>query len=96
MYEATLVEVPPRVALASYKKKKVPILDQGREGACTGFGLATDANYLLRYRRIHPEKTSVSLRLMCKPPKRHDEWSRDNYEVSNARGAMKGWDRGQS
>lgn len=47
MYEATLVEVPPRRSLDRYRKIKVPILDQGAEGACTGFGLATVINYLL-------------------------------------------------
>src|SRR4051812_27736248 len=41
MYEATLVEVPPRIELETYMNKGVPILNQGKEGACTGFGLAT-------------------------------------------------------
>src|SRR5207248_943707 len=48
MYEATLVEVPPRRPLAMFRKAGVPILDQGTEGACTGFGLASVVNYLLR------------------------------------------------
>src|SRR5690242_17148479 len=46
MYVPTLVEVPPYRALDDYRKRGVPILDQGQEGACTGFGLATVAHYL--------------------------------------------------
>lgn len=91
MYEATLVEVPPRIDLAAYKKKGVPILDQGREGACTGFGLAAVANYLLRSRKVQPDKTPVSPRMLYEMAKRYDEWPGEKYEGSSARGAMKGW-----
>jgi hypothetical protein len=38
MYVPTLVEVPPERPLTDYQKHGVPILDQGQEGACTGFG----------------------------------------------------------
>jgi len=48
MYSPTLVEVPRRRELAEYQRVRVPIRDQGEEGACTGFGLATVAEYLLR------------------------------------------------
>ena len=41
LYTANLYEVPAFVDLANYKKRAVPILDQGTEGTCTGFGLAT-------------------------------------------------------
>lgn len=91
MYEATLVEVPPKIDLAGYKKKKVPILDQGQEGACTGFGLATVANYLLRCRRVLPDHMQVSPRMLYEMAKRYDEWSGEKYDGSSARGAMKGW-----
>ena len=91
MYEATLVEVPPRVALDTYRKWDVPILDQGKEGACTGFGLATVANYLLRRRRVGADTTSVSPRMFYEMAKRYDEWPGERYEGSSARGAMKGW-----
>lgn len=37
MYEANLYEVPTRIDLKEYKKWKVPILDQGQEGACTEY-----------------------------------------------------------
>ena len=44
MFEPTLIEVPTHIPLADYRAWKVPVLDQGSEGACTGFGLATVAN----------------------------------------------------
>lgn len=91
MYEPTLIEVPPLLPLSEYKKRRVPILDQGREGACTGFGLATIANYLLRGRRVQPDTTPVSPRMFYEMAKRYDEWPGEEYEGSSARGAMKGW-----
>ncbi len=91
MYEATLIEVPKRIALEDYRKVKVPILDQGAEGACTGFGLATVTNYLLRKRKEVKGKDSVSPRMMYEMAKRYDEWPGEKYDGSSARGAMKGW-----
>ena len=91
MYEATLYEVPTEIDLPDYRKWKVPILDQGTEGACTGFGLATVANYLLRRRRVVPDPTPVSARMLYEMAKRYDEWPGEKYEGSSARGAMKGW-----
>src|SRR5215208_4363386 len=55
MFTPTLVEVPTRLPLANYRKVGVPILDQGSEGACTGFGLATVIHFLLRSRRVVPD-----------------------------------------
>ncbi|GKS59664.1 hypothetical protein YTPLAS18_31910 [Nitrospira sp.] len=91
MYEPTLVEVPPAINLSDYKRNGVPILDQGQEGACTGFGLATVANYLLRCRRVKPDKVSVSPRMFYEMAKRYDEWPGEQYDGSSARGAIKGW-----
>lgn len=91
MYVPTLFEVPSRIDLKEYEKWKVPILDQGSEGACTGFGLATVANYLLRRRKIVPDSTHVSPRMAYEMAKRYDEWPGERYEGSSARGAMKGW-----
>ncbi len=91
MYVATLVEVPPQISLSKYKSLKVPILDQGTEGACTGFGLATVANYLLRHRRVSPGNAQVSPRMLYEMARRYDEWPGEAYEGSSARGAMKGW-----
>ena len=91
MYEASLVEVPPRIELEEYKQFNIPILNQGEEGACTGMGLATVANYLLRKREIDPDSKSVSPRMYYEMAKRYDEWSGEDYSGSSARGAMKGW-----
>jgi len=91
MYQASLYEVPVKIDLETYKKYKVPILDQGQEGACTGFGLATVANYLLRKRKYVPDPNPVSARMLYEMAKRYDEWAGDDYSGSSARGAMKGW-----
>lgn len=89
-YEATLVEVPNESGLRSYQKHGVPVLDQGREGACTGFALATVANFLLR--RLQPQTSDrVSARMLYEMARRYDEWPGEAYEGSSARGAMKGW-----
>jgi hypothetical protein len=91
MYQATLVEVPVRVDLKNYAAWRVPILDQGQEGACTGFGLATVAHYLLRRRKVIPDRTTISPRMLYEMAKKYDEWPGEKYEGSSARGAMKGW-----
>lgn len=91
MYEPTLVEVPLRRDLADYRAAQVPILDQGREGACTGYGLATVANYLLRVRKVVPDNVEVSPRMLYANARRYDEWAGEDYEGSSCRGAMKGW-----
>ena len=91
IYEATLYEVPTKIELEEYKKWQIPILDQGQEGACTGFGLATVANYLLRRRKVVSDPNPVSARMLYEMAKRYDEWPGENYSGSSARGAMKGW-----
>jgi len=91
MYVATLFEVPSMIGLDEYRKLDVPILDQGQEGACTGFGLATVANYLLRKRKVVPDLDQVSARMFYEMAKRYDEWQGEDYSGSSARGAIKGW-----
>ena len=93
MFEPTLVEVPPGRLLPGYQKYRVPILDQGQEGACTGFGLATVVNYLLSSFRdaAFRDRAPVSPRMLYDMARRYDEWPGENYEGSSARGAMKGW-----
>jgi hypothetical protein len=93
MFEPTLIEVPVRIDLEDYRKVKVPILDQGSEGACTGFGLATVANYLLLRRRVVPDAAPVSPRMLYEMARRYDEWPGEDYSGSSARGAMKGWQK---
>jgi hypothetical protein len=91
MFEPTLVEVPRRKPLEDYLSVGVPVLRQDGEGACTGFGLATVAHYLLRKRRDERDETRVSPRMLYEMAKRYDEWPGERYEGSSARGAMKGW-----
>lgn len=91
MFAPTLVEVPPVVDLREYRRFGAPILDQGTEGACTGFGLASVVNYLLRTRDGFEDKTPVSPWMLYQLAKRYDEWPGENYDGSSARGAMKGW-----
>lgn len=91
MFIPTLIEVPVGIPLKDYLEYKVPVLDQGSEGACTGFGLATVANYLLRRRKVVPEQVSVSPRMFYELARRYDEWPGEAYSGSSARGAMKGW-----
>lgn len=91
MFVSTLTEVPTRIDLGEYRKAEVPVLNQGTEGACTGFGLATVANYLLRTRAVVPDKGPVSASMLYEMAKRYDEWPGEEYPGSSARGAMKGW-----
>ena len=91
MYEPTLIEVPTERPLDDYLKVHVPILDQGQEGACTGFGLATVIHYLLRTRKVVPDRAEVSPWMLYDMARRYDEWPGEHYEGASARGAMKGW-----
>jgi hypothetical protein len=91
MFEPTLVEVPVEIPLKAYQEAGAPILDQGTEGACTGFGLAAVAHYLLRVRKQVPDPTEVSPRMFYEMARRYDEWPGEAYSGSSARGAMKGW-----
>jgi pimeloyl-ACP methyl ester carboxylesterase len=91
MYVPTLVEVPLRRDLADYRAARTPILDQGREGACTGYGLAAVAHYLLRVRKIDPDTAQISPSMLYALARRYDEWAGEDYEGSSCRGAMKGW-----
>lgn len=85
VYQPGLLPVPPTLVSCT----KVPeILDQGREGACTGFALAAVINYLL-HKQGNPRR--VSPRMLYEMARRYDEWPGEWYEGSSARGAMKGW-----
>ncbi|WP_144289786.1 C1 family peptidase [Ideonella sp. A 288] len=71
------------------------VLDQGNEGACTGFGLAAVINYLMWLRQGGVSKGEgsgrVSPRMLYELARRYDEWPGDAYEGSSCRGALKGW-----
>ncbi len=68
------------------------ILDQGQEGACTGFGLACVINYL-RWQAVGMpgEFESVSPRMLYHFARRFDEYEGEDYNGSSCRGALKGW-----
>jgi len=86
-YQPTLSALPDTLVNCS----KVPIiLDQGSEGACTGFALSAVVNYLLAQRGI---RRTVSPRMLYEMARCYDEWPGEKYEGSSARGAMKGWAR---
>lgn len=68
------------------------VLDQGEEGACTGFGLACVINYLRWRQAGFPKKmASVSPRMLYNFARRYDEYAGEDYDGSSCRGALKGW-----
>lgn len=86
-YQPTLAPLPDELVNCH----RVPeVLDQKREGACTGFALAGVINFLLASRG---SKRRVSPRMLYEMARCYDEWPGENYEGSSARGAMKGWQR---
>ncbi len=97
-YRPRLRSLPPhfpddksvRDYLSSYVRADL-ILNQGTEGACTGFGLATVVHTLLRTRSHVPDRVAVSPRMLYNMARRYDEWPGEDYSGSSARGAMKGW-----
>jgi hypothetical protein len=86
-YQPTLTALPD--ALVNCSRVSV-ILDQGREGACTGFALSAVINYLLGQRGL---KRMVSPRMLFEMARCYDEWPGEKYDGSSARGAIKGWTR---
>jgi hypothetical protein len=64
------------------------VLDQGTEGACTGFALAAVINLLNTERS---RKFAASARMLYEMAQFHDEWPGEDYEGSSCRGAIRGW-----
>lgn len=86
-YQPTLAPLPDEIVNC----RDVPVvLDQGTEGACTGFALAAVINFLLAKRGV---RRVVSPRMLYEMARCYDEWPGERYEGSSARGAMKGWMR---
>jgi hypothetical protein len=83
--------------LPRYTKDEM-ILNQGTEGACTGFGLAAVVNYLYwRQLRVgegdlaSAPPAKVSERMLYHLARFYDEWEGEDYSGSSCRGALKGW-----
>lgn len=98
---------PPEVlmqAVALYLQHDM-ILDQGEEGACTGFGLSAVINSLLWRRKVLRigAGDGISIRENASPPEKvsprmlyhlarfYDEWPGEDYSGSSCRGALKAW-----
>ncbi len=80
-----------RSYLPAYTDAKL-ILDQGSEGACTGFGLACVVNFLRWRKAATPRRMkSVSPRMLYHFARRFDEYAGEDYDGSSCRGALKGW-----
>jgi hypothetical protein len=82
-----------RRLLPGYCKAKL-ILDQGEEGACTGFGLACVVNYLHWRRTLtngRARHQTVSARMLYHLARFYDEWPGEDYDGSSCRGALKAW-----
>ncbi len=84
MYEPMLVQLKKKID----PPDSLAILDQGREGACTGFGLAAVIN-LLNVRR--DRQIRVSPRMLYEMARRFDEWPGEEYSGSSCRGSIRGW-----
>jgi predicted chitinase len=77
---------------AMFKAYRSFVLDQGQEGACTGFGLACVINFARWQKAGWPAKLElVSPRMLYNYARRYDEYAGENYEGSSCRGALKGW-----
>ena len=86
LYRPTLAPLPNAIVNCD----KVPeILDQGNEGACTGFALAAVIQFHQKQRGVR--RPSVSARMLYEMARRYDEWPGESYEGSSARGGMQGW-----
>ncbi|BCL74375.1 hypothetical protein JHS3_01110 [Jeongeupia sp. HS-3] len=99
-YQPRVQALPPQypddadvaALLPAYAKAGL-VLNQGQEGACTGFGLACVINYL-RWRGNGAKPIdSVSPRMLYYFARRYDEYDGEDYEGSSCRGALKGWHR---
>lgn len=108
-YRAPLVSLPNQYPSQKLIDRYFPqysnhemVLDQGKEGACTGFGLAAVVNYLRWARtfasdiqagrklskRQRPPR--ISPRMLYQNARLYDEWRGEDYDGSSCRGAMKG------
>ena len=85
-YQPQLVSLPEQFPASEFLKKHLPnytkklILNQGKEGACTGFGLAAVINYLVWRRTLEPE-SSVALPNSTYEIRANAVWRRQGPEI---------------
>jgi hypothetical protein len=84
-YQPALIALPDQLVNCDLVPE---ILDQGNEGACTGYALAAVINFHLARSSV---ARRVSPRMLYELARRYDEWPGERYEGSSARGAMQGW-----
>ena len=84
IYRPALIQLDPE----SPPYTDVDILNQGSEGACTGFALAAAINLINRRSHI---SLKVSERMLYEMARRHDEWAGEDYDGSSLRGAIHGF-----
>lgn len=109
MYSPALGSLPSRWPSDAVVRERLPayaaaglIRDQGLDGACTGFGLATVIDYL-HFAPTPTEKPTpgteapttrrASASMLYELARLYDEWPGEEYEGSSCRGALKGWQR---
>ncbi len=80
-YQPALISLPDAY-LSCTLIPRSRILDQGREGACTGFALAAVVNFL---RTRQGQTARVSPRMLYELARRYDEWPGEAYEGSSTR-----------
>jgi len=103
VYQPVLISLPATYPDTSYLnnvlqryRKNNMILNQGDNGACSGYALASVINYLLWKREVEKEDSEVSMemvstKMLFNLARIYDEWDGEDYEGSSCRGAMKGW-----
>lgn len=111
-YQPALKSLDPVYPTAGVMARFLPmyqplVLDQGQEGACTGFGLAAVVNYIQWSRSwrealaatpgeepSQPQMiTGASPQMLYHLARLYDEWPGEDYDGFSCRGAMKGWHR---
>lgn len=91
LYKPIITSVPRAITIEDVKKRGLPILDQGEEGACTGFGLATVIHESMR--RAWGKIEQISPWMLYHYAQKYDEWAGEAYEGSSCRGALKAWQK---
>jgi len=75
-YQPALISLPDSLVSCAFIKPTM-VLDQGHEGACTGFALAAVVNFL---RAKQKRASIVSPRMLYELARRYDEWQGEAYE----------------